>query len=52
MNSLQYYRELYHDNEDDVIGDPHEGQLCFSDSEMIIQSQNGGRVYFEHLHDK
>lgn len=51
MNSLQYYRDLYHKYEDDVIGDPHEGQLYIPEAVVRIQRVSDGEIYHEQIQD-
>lgn len=40
MNSLAYYRKLYEDKNDEVVGDPYEGMLFIHEADMYIPEKN------------
>lgn len=40
MNSLAYYRKLYEDKKDEIVGDPCEGMLFIHEVDMYIPEQN------------
>lgn len=39
MNSLKYYRDLYVNSKDDVVGDPYDGKLFIHEADMYIPSK-------------
>ncbi len=44
MNSLKTYRDLYKDNEDNVIGDAYEGKLYIYDATFIIPEKGVNEI--------
>lgn len=39
MNSLRYYRKLYENSKDEVIGDPYEGKLFIPEAYLMIEGE-------------
>ena len=39
MNSLQYYRDLYKDKNDEIIGDPFEGKIYVHNAIMNVNGE-------------